>query len=466
MSPQKRTLIVPTEYEGISNDAPCSVNANILLHNYPGGIRSERIVPENILNDWGYIVDGTSIYDPSSKVEYSGVTLRDAIDDLSHDNPVARSLSRAMGRDPVGECRDYIQTQGLEYDVIKYLFNEVPVEEVENQLSIARLYRRLKGKPLNTITKWSQSDDDGKQLPYAHGYERYKFGLQVDGDVYLAGRGGNLRQIEAGIKTSGKIRVTDRRNGEMPDVNPDEEFCIGNENAGSGEGLAGCEGFYHYYEGWRNAGKKVWFQARIFSPPPFPCLILQTTRPHNEEVICYTDLSVVDIPDWKFEIAKIGRANARRNADTRDGTVSWPAFDSDVVEELLCAPLKPIFNIPDKVNLERRVDSKARFPLWRSDMVARCKMDRPAYVHVGISASVMIYMLCCQQSKGEEFLMLDILDYPNFAAHQDVEECIWSFEATARAMGLKRIGNVIAGFYTKTGKENFLRFIEKHVGRF
>jgi len=461
---KKKLLTLPTEYQELS-EVPLNVNANILVHNYPGGIRCERVVPEDVLEGWGFIVDDTSIRNPENGIEYSGITLRDAIDDLAEDFPTARSLSRALGRDAEGECRDYLQSQGYPLNVHQYLYEEVPVEYAEHQLEVSRLYRRLKGKPLDVITKWTQQDADGNPLPYGHGYELNKFPLQVKGDVYLAGTGGVLQQIEAGIKTDGKIRTTDRRKGSEPDYEPSEPNCVGNEATGNGFGMSGVEHFYDTYQHWRDIGKKVWFKARAFCPPSFPCVVLHTTRPHNEETICYTDQDIEEFPDWESIVASISRANVIRNHITKTGEIQWPEYDDEMVERMLCAPLRLRFSPADVIDLERKVHDKARFPITRDEFRVRCMMERPAFVHTGISSSVMIFLLQKQQDVVNQKLRINLMDYDFLAAHQDIEECLWSFEAMALQMGLKRDGQWLVGFYDGASKKAFQNSIEKHLGK-
>lgn len=467
MSKGRRQLKVPKGYAGLLGEA-LTLNTNVLLYGYPGGIRHEPLDLKAALTRYGFRVEDNTIY----KVEgeeffvWCESTLRKSLFEAKKEFPELIPLYRATGRDPIGETQDYIEAMGYPRSVDEYLFGaDIPDDEVGTRLEVSRVYRSAMGIPLDELTKWSQTDRWGD------GYVAWKFDVQAgDADVYHPGAGNYFGQTIRGIRTTGKIRCTDpQRDGTRIEWRPKEDYCVSDCAYGDDVGMTSVAYFYAYYNNWRTLGKKVWFKGDMLNPPKFPFIVIdptnRDTRIHNAEFIGYTDLSVESTPDDVLLRMRrnMSRANVARNKRTRDGDIEWPAFHKERVEQLLFDDMDYNIRIPGKVDLIQRITDKARFPITRKAFRDRAMSARPAPAFTGIAASVMIYIFEKIKGHDEGPVNIDMLSYPYFSNHQFVEEALWGFEECISILGLERTGSMITGILTLENRKAFSRLIEKAV---
>jgi len=474
MKKGRRQLKVPRGYERLLGEA-VTLDTNVLLYGYPGGIRHEPLDLKAVLKRYGFQAEGNTIYKSAGDdmlFVWSEKTLRESLAAARKEFPELTSLYRATGRDPIGETQDYIEAMGYPHSVEEYLFGgDLPDEEVGTRLEVSRVYRSAMGLPLDVLTKWAQTDRWGD------GYVAWKFDVQAgDADVYHPGAGNYFGQTVRGIKTTGKIRCTDpQRDGTRIEWNPPEEYCVSDCAYGDDVGMISVKYFYAFYDNWRKRGKKVWFKADMLDPPKFPYKVIRTdnrdTRIHNIEFIGYTDLSIADTPEYESYMNELmttmrcnmSRANVIRNKKTRDGDVEWPMFDKDRVEQLLFDDMDYNIRIPEKVDLIQRIVDKARFPITRKNFGDRAKSSRPAPAFTGIAASIMIFLFGRIRGRDEGPVEIDMLTYPYFANHQFIEEALWGFEECISKLGLERNGTKITGHLTLENRKIFGRLIEKTV---
>lgn len=459
---KQRTLKVYENHDpGTARMPP--VDANVLLHGYPGGIRHDVIDLKGALRREGFDTTNNSIYKlvDDELFDYHGRTLVEAVKQAKADFPQLANLYRVVVKDPMEEVRAFVNAQQppLSHTAEQFLFDgDIPPQYAAEQLQVSRYYRRQKGRPLDELTKWSQGGRFG------NGYVAWKFECEVKGDVYHCGAGGWLGQTARGIVTDGKIRCTDpRRDGKLIELDPPEDVCVSDCAYGDADGMCNIRYFYTYYANWRDHGKKVYFKGDLCDPPDFPCKVLSTTRPHNSEFIGYTDNTIWDFPDYDEMRSNMIKANQARNKRTRDGEIEWPAYDAERVEQLLCATPDYEFQVPKVVDLSRRIDHKSRFPVLMSDFRNRLSVPGCARAYRGVSASVIVFIFLKISAESDGPVSINLLEYPYCANHQFVEELLWSFEECAEKAGLERKGTAITGILKPAKRLEFIRYMEKHV---
>jgi len=461
MGKSKPTLKIAKNYEEGGKLRAPKLNANILLHGYPGGIRHEPIDLKGALRREGFeSIDG-SIYkvDEGELRDFHGANLQQALKEAKCEYPGLAPLYRAVVKDPLEETTAYVQSMQLGFTAEQYLFDGViPAECAVEQLQVSRFYRRQKGRPLDEQTKWSQGGRFGD------GYVAWKFDVDTDEDVYHCGAGGWLGQTVRGIRTTGVVRCTDpRRDGTTIEMDPPEKVCVSDCSYGDLEGMSNVSHFYTHYAHWREQGKQVYFKGDLCDPPQFPCVVLNSTRPHNREFIGYTDNEVFEIPDYtQFRVNMI-QANQARNRKTRDGEIEWPAYDAERVQQLICEEPSYEFQVPSVVDFSRRVDCTTRFPVSRNDLRDRLNLPHCARAYKGITASVIVFLFLTVSALDDGYVDIDILDYPHCENHQYVEELLWSMEECAEKLGLARKGGRLRGMLYSNKRLDFIRFMERHV---
>jgi hypothetical protein len=460
-------LILPKCFEKVP-EVP-KVSANVLLHGFPGGIRHESIDIAAVLLRYGFTVDLTNFgyvvtrEDEEGELNtFFGETLVDVLFEVKDEDQDCKTLYHHVCRDPLEQTRCFVLDSGFKLDAEEYLFEVVPDAHREVQLTVCRIYRKLLGRTVDIVSKWAQA------TRYGDGYVAFKFPVETDKDVYHVGAGSWYGQTFRGIKTTGKIRCVDpQRNGALIERNPPEDICVSDCSYGDGLGLSNVEYFYSFYEDWIKRGKKVYFKGDLCYPPKFPCAILDDnlSRPHNREFIGYADNTMTTMPDYEAARERMSKANATRNTKARDGTVDHPEYDKERVEQLLCGKVGYRLKVPGKVNIERKVCGKARFPINREAFGWRCKAARPAAPFNGITNSVIVWLFEQLETIEDDKAEIDMLRYPYFENHQFVEECLWSFEECAARLGITREKSRLCGPISKDTRVNFTRLVEKSAAR-
>jgi len=463
-------LKVPKAYEQIASGG-LYLDANVLIHGFPGGIRHEPIDIPTVLRRHGFQVCDNDIYKEvdGGFYGYNGRTLSESLKQARADFPELTELYRVTTRDAIGEVEDYVDAMGYKRTASEYLFGgDVPDAEVGTRLEVSRVYRSAMGIPLDNLTKWSQTDRWGD------GYVAFLFDVDVgDADVYHPGAGGWFGQSVRGIKTSGKIRCTDPlRDGRRIEWNPKEGICISDCCYGDETGGKNWHHFYPYYGHWRDLGKRVWFTADMVHPPDFPCKIVRVdnrdTRVHNVVFVGYTGPEVTDIippEEWEEMRKNMSKRNVDRNLVTKSGKINWPVYDEERVEELLFGEMNYNFQVPKKIDLIKRVTDKARFPITKKMFRDRALCNRPASTFNGIAASIVIFLFEKTKKYCDEDVKIDLLSYPYFSNHQFVDEALWGFEECAAKLGLTRNGTMLKGLLTNENKRIFRLLIEKTVSK-
>jgi hypothetical protein len=454
-----RVIKIPRAYAEILPLA-VKLNANVLLHGFPGGIRHLPVDLGAALQRYGFIAENNTIRKAVGNGEcFQGATLRDALRAAKKEHPCLEPLYRTTGRDPIDETEAYIRGAGFTLGAEEYLFGaDVSDDESANRLTVSRIYRRAKGRPLDERTKWSQGGRFGD------GYVAFKFDVTTSHDVYHPGAGSWYGQTVRGIKTTGKVRCTDpQRDGTTIEWNPPEKVCVSDVSYGDEFGMSNVSYFYRYYAHWRSHGKEVYFKGDLCDPPTFPCKVVNTTRPHNREFIGYTSATITDFPDYAKHRQAMSRANVERNKRTRDGNIEWPAYDEERVQELLCGDMDYHLTIPKKIDCARTIMDKARFPVTRKEYHDRAKAPTPARAFNGITASIMLFVFHKIKGQDEGPIEIDTLCYPHFANHQFTEEVLWGFEECGQKLDLERHGHYLRGTLTMEKKKEFLRLIEYQV---
>jgi len=463
---RRRTLLLPTCLKKVP-DVP-KINADVLLHGFPGGIRHEPIDIAEALCRYGFEVESSKFgYVVSKKDEmgelntFYGPTLVDALFAVKDESPECETLYHQVCRDPLAQVRIFITNSGYELKAEVYLFEIVAEEHRETQLTVSRIYRKLLGDTVDLVTKWAQGPRFGD------GYVAFKYPVHSDQDVYHVGSSGCFGQTTRSIHTTGTIRCADPREGTRIEREPIESVCVSDCSGGNEYGLSNVEHYYTFYEHWIKMGKKVYFKGDLCYPPKFPCVILGDTlsRPHNREFIGYADDTMTTMPDYRSATAAMSQANATRNVKARDGLVDYPACDKQRVELLLCDRVEYQLKVPKEVNLERRVCGRARFPITREAFGWRCTVGTPAPAFDGITNSVIFWLFERLEYIGEGDANIDLLSYPYFENHQFVDECLWSFEVCADRLGLKRVKSRLRGKITAFTRANFTRLTEKSAAR-
>jgi len=431
------------------------LNANIVLHGFPGGIRHEPIDLPAQLAKRGFIVEGDTLRVEGEKYPYEGADFRDSFRLAVEENPGLKDLFELTSEDPKERVQSYIDSIGLDGNVDYYLFEEVDDDETEVQLDISRVYRREMGRPLDKLTKWSQG---GK---FGDGYVAWKFDVTTEEDVYHVGAGNWFGQTEYGIKTSGKVRAEDpQRDGKIIERDPPEMVCVSDCSYGDGVGMSNVDYFYKFYDHWRKVGKDVFFKGDLCKPPDFPCVILSQTRPHNREFIGRANLGITSHPDFVEARRVMSLANATRNKKTARGQVEWPLYDKERVEELLCSKNKKYnFRIPAVIDKSRKITDKARFPVTRAELRTRFANRAVSRAFRGISSSVIVYLFVAIKDKKPGMQTIDLLAYPYVENHQFVDEILWSMDHCLEVLGLAREKNVAFGMLTSQSKLNYMRFM-------
>jgi len=463
---KRRTLILPKCFEKVP-EVP-RVNANVLLHGFPGGIRHEPIDIASVLVRYGFFVDKTSFgyvvtrNDENGELNtFFGETLVDVLHEVKDEDDDCKTLYHHVCRDPLEQTRGFVHDAGFRLSVEDYLLTVVPDTHREEQLTVCRIYRKLLGPAVDIVSKWAQS------TRYGDGYVAFKFPVVTDKDVYHVGAGSWYGQTFRGIKTTGKLRCVDpQRTGELIEKNPPEEVCVSDCSYGDGLGMSNVEYFYSFYENWIRHGKKVYFKGDLCYPPEFPCVILgeNLSRPHNREFIGFADDTITTKPDYEAARRRMSQANVTRNIKARDGVVSHPDYDKERVETLLCGKVGYRFRVPEEVNTERKVCGRARFPINKEAFGWRCTSARPAAPFNGITNSVIVWLFD-QLESVEDVADIDMLCYPYFENHHFVEECLWSFEECAARLGIGRVKSRLRGYVNKDTRMNFIRLVEKSAAR-
>jgi len=472
----KETLRIRKQYEHLVNQAPVGIDANILTQGHSGGQRHVVHDWVSILGEWGYVVNEStaSIYkiDDDGIHSFQGMNLREALKDAARRFPKLEALYRLTGKDPVGDTESFAESKDLPHSAKTYLFEEeIPEGDerkfVEQGLNVARFFRRTLGRPLNESTKWSQG------TKYGVGYVAYKYPVETDKDVYHCGAGGRIGQSFRGIKTSGKIRCTDPvRDGAKIEREPPETVCVSDCSYGDEDGMSNVEYFYPFYQGWIDQGKQVYFKGDLCYPPDFPCRIISTTRPHNREFIGYADRSVTDKPDYAYYRKQMHLANVERNKRSLTGDIDIPDANIEVIEDLLYTEVPYDMSVPPTYDLVKRISTRTRFAVSRVDYLRRMGMRTPGRAFTTVSASIFAYVLAVFNSavkkrkkiKGSPiYVDMDFTDYPNLAAHTNVEEVVWGFERCAASLGIKREGCRLVGNVTDEKRVQFLNMLQDFV---
>jgi hypothetical protein len=465
---KKRHLILPKYLESVP-DIP-KTNANVLLHGYPGGIRHEPVDIEQVLTRYGYHVENSKFGFVVTKLDecgelniYFGETLQEVLFELKDEDEDCKTLYHHVCRDPLEQTRSFVVDSGFELETEQYLFDVVNDRHREDQLTVSRIYRKFLGKAVDLVSKWDQSDK------YGDGYVAFKFPVEAyEQDVYHVGAGGWFGQTFRGIQTTGHIRCVDpQRDGSLIEMDPSEEICVSDCSYGDSYGMSNVDYFYKFYSNWINNGKKVYFKGDLCFPPKFPCKILGShlSRKHNREFIGYADNTMVSQPDYEAARRAMSDANVVRNEKARDGRVTWPSFDKNRVEQLLCKKVGYRLTIPEKVTLERRICGRMRFPISRESFSWRCKTKMSATPFNGITNSVIIWLFEQLEAVEDGVADIDMLCYPYFENHQFVEECLWSFEECASRLGIVRVNSRLRGTISNVPRENFTRLVEKSAAR-
>jgi hypothetical protein len=461
---RRRILILPT---CLQNVPPVPrVNADVLLHGFPGGIRHEPIDIAAALRRYDFMVEQTKFgyvatnEDQTGELNtFYGETLVDLLFEVKDETPECYTLYNQVCRDPLEQTKRFVINSGFELKVEEYLFEVVPEAHRETQLTVSRIYRKLLGKSVDLVTKWAQGSRFGD------GYLAFKYPVQTEQDVYHVGSSSLFDQSARSIHTTGAIRCAGP--GARIEKEPPESVCVSDCSKHDEYGLSSVEYFYKFYEHWIEMGKKVYFKGDLCYPPKFPCVILgaSLSRPHNREFIGYADNTMTTRPDYQSATAAMSRANAIRNVKARDGLVDYPSCDKQRVKLLLCEDVDYQLTVPKEVKLEQRVCSKARFPIAREAFGWRCKVDIAAPAFDGITNSVIVWLFERLEFIGEGEADIDLLSYPYFENHQIVDECLWSFEVCADKLGLKRVKSRLRGKVTAETRESFTRLTEKSAAR-
>jgi len=464
---RKKTLYLPKVYEGIP-EVP-KVAGNVLLHGYPGGIRHEAVdIGLTLVRygfrvekySFGYVVSGVD--EEGYNTTYFGESLVDVLKQLKDEDENCRLLYHTVCRDPLDQTRLFVEDTNLDLTTEEYLFEVVSDEHREDQLTVGRVFRSLLGKSVDLVTKWTQSERFGD------GYVAFKFPVVTNEDVYHVGAGSWFGQTFRGIQTTGKVRCTDpQRDGTLIEYDPPEMVCVSDCSYGDGFGLSNVEYFYAFYEKWIKSGKQVYFKGDLCRPPDFPCRIVgeHLSRPHNREFIGYADATMTTFPDYVAAREKMSQANVNRNLKASKGDVTWPQYDKERVEQLLCQNVGYRFKPPEVIDLERKVCGKARFPISREAFKWRCSVDMAASPFSGITNSVIVWLFEMLANFDDEDCAIDLLRYSYFENHQFVEECLWSFEECASRLGLVRKKSLLVGTLTNTNRKEFTRLVEKSAAR-
>jgi hypothetical protein len=468
----KPTLILPSCFENIRT-VP-GVNANVLLHGYPGGVRHEPVDIKAALERYGFHITphrfGYTVTKQNGQGldTYFGTSLVDVLHLLKDEDGNCETLYHHVVRDPLEQTKSIISGGDYALSTDEYLFGEVTDEHRADQLHISRVYRSLLGKSVNYVSRWSQ------YRRFGDGYGAWQFPVQAgDANVYHIGAGGWFAQYGRSINTTGIIRQVDPlRNGMKIEVMPPEPVCVSGCSGfiieGENQGRATFAEFYPYYEGWIRAGKTVYFKGDLLNPPGFACEMLggNLTLPHNNEFIGKAHISMTTKPDYEAARASMSEANATRNLCATTGEIKWPEYDKERVEQLLCGRVGYRHVVPKVVNTERKICGKARFPITKRAFAWRCNSSRAASPHKGISMSTIVWLYeRLVEPEDETDLTIDLLRYPYFENHQFVEECLWSFEECASKLGFVRNKQFISGAVTRATMKNFESLVIKSSAR-
>merc|ERR1712051_706840 len=446
----KKVLYLPRCFENVP--LVPKVNANVLLHGYAGGIRHEPIDIASALMRFGFGVNNTGFgYIVSRENEdgevdcFAGSTLIDVLHEVKDEDLKCKTLYHQVCRDPLEQTREV-----------------VPDEHRETQLTVSRIYRKLLGQAVDLVSKWAQSERFGD------GYVAFKFSVETTEDVYHVGAGNWLGQTFRGIKTTGTVRCVDpQRDTTRIEKYPRESVCVSDCSYSDGMGMSNVAYFYQFYEQWIKDDKKVYFKGDLCNPPKFPCVVLEreNSRKHNREFLGYADNTITTYPDFKVERELMSKANAVRNLKATEGTVNFPEFDKERVEMLLCDTVGYNIKTPKVVNMERKVCSRARFPITLEAFSWRCKSKLAAAPYSGITNSVIVWLFEQIEFLDFDKVEIDLLTYPLFENHQFVEECLWSFEECSARLGLYRSGSRLLGTVSSDSHKNFTRLMEKSAAR-
>lgn len=458
---RSRTLLLPTCLKKVP-DVP-SINANVLLHGYPGGIRHEPIDIAAALCRYGFEVEPSKFgYVVTKEDEMGelntvfGETLVDVLFEVKDESHQCNTLYHQVCRDPLEQTRRFVINSGYELETEAYLFDVVAEAHRETQLTVSRIYRKLLGKSVDLATKWAQG------VRFGDGYAAFKYPIHAEQDVYYVSSGGLFEQSHRSISTTGTVRYADPK-GTNIEWEPPEPVCVSDCSCGNEYGLSNVGHFYKFYEHWLEMGKKIYFKGDLCYPPKFPCVILGDTlsRPHNREFIGFADNTMTSTPDYQSATAAMSQANATRNVKAREGLVDYPAYDKQRVELLLCGEVDYKIKVPEKVDRERKVCGRARFPITREAFNWRCTEGTPAPAFTGITNSVIVWLFERLEYLGEGEVSIDLLSYPYFENHEFVDECLWSFEVCASKLGLVRVKSRLRGTITPLMQADFTRLTEK-----
>jgi len=461
-------LRVHTRYKSVVGIAPEGLDANVLTQGFSSGLRHIVVDWVAIAREWGFIIDekACTIYkkEEGELAAFHGASLRDALLAARKVYPILGSLYRATGKDPYGDTELFVEAQGFPLTAEEYLFGDATGREVE-ALQVSRYYRRIVGRPMNETTKWTQ-------CAYGQGYVAFKFDVSTDEDVYHCGAGGLFGQTFRGIKTTGAIRCTDpiRDNSRIEEM-PPEKVCVSDCSYGDGDGMSNVSYFYEFYQKWIDAGKQVYFKGDLCDPPEFPCNILSTTRPHNREFIGYADGSCVDVPNYAEYVVAMQKANVSRNLKSLSGDIEIPDANTAVIEELMYNEVPYQMQAPRAYDHIKRITDRSRWPVSMQDLAARLTLPAekaPGRPMSTVPASVLCFVLSRlkpfrRKNDVEDYLRINLLQYPYCSGHDNVEEIVWGFERCAADLGIRRNKSYLEGHLTTEKVEQFLNKLQDFV---
>lgn len=132
--------------------------------------------------------------------------------------------------------------------------------------------------------------------------------------------------------------------------------------------------------------------------------------------------------------------------------------------------------IPSSYDFVKRISSRTRFSVAREDFLRRLTLEVPGRAFSTVSAAIYAYMLTKLNStikgmaaQGRDVtqkyfsVSIDISEYPNLSAHNDVEEIIWGFERCASILGISREKNLLSGIISDSAREGFLNMLQDFI---
>lgn len=285
-------------------------DCNKVLHGSVGGIFRTHPVTKKLLEsgvDFKISTDGIVIRSPDGEKETiveSPEEMKDACLEYGYPDPFE-------GEIPTSDLEAILERAGLE-DFPKCTGKSV--KSIEKYLSDSRKLRRATGlgdKYTKALSEKVLMDS----------YVGKKFEIDCEGlDVFHPGFGSRRKGVSyKGLRNAGKIRACDplfdgTSIRPLKDL-PPEPLIVSDVSYTDGEGMSEVERLYIYYRRCAEKGKRVWFKANVLNPPRFGFVVVKKPRPHNKEVILYTDRELVSKePEGLRELQKnMIRANRKRN---------------------------------------------------------------------------------------------------------------------------------------------------------